>query len=426
MRIFNQLSEVVPDDTYITKGDILDKMVFGAGELRSPVRAAFSERVPARLYDVPALRELGYVLLYPEPCGNFALLEAPKRGKRDIAATPAEKGIDPQSIPAAPKDKEEPETEPGLTQNPKIPDKGQLAYVGGTGGEIPTQGTLSQIEIGEGSPLLEDSRMGSGQIKICPFEAYAGVGFKEETGDAEDSWHWAKARYYPWQTQMGSVETGLGFYASGGFGSGEDNGYDFEWDRFSVGPSLKVVGEDWDASLDLGLGLLKNKGEEDLYKSEQEDVFVGISASANSWKRRVRGEKWFPETEFFVGLDIIVDSDKDASYDGESLDQEPWDNQRLEAKIEQDIYDLKIGDWRVTPSAIIGATHEWGGGGETYLRAGPGLNVGYGGYEVVSLSAFNWEENINGEGDGWRILELSLDIGGIVKAVKASRITTPE
>jgi LysM repeat protein len=365
-----------PRKSYLQRGDKLLKMAFGKNRVEGPVICAFEGKEPVHFYTTPTLDKAGYALVVPEACGNYSLIKseskpAPKPQKRISKTPPPPKEAHP--FPAVP-------------AHPGVPDK-------------------------------EEER-----LEVNKFEAYMGGGIDEPVHASGHNEHiWAKARYYPLWTKAGSLDLGLGIFGYGALGSGRDRDYSHDWRRWSIGPSLKVVGNHWDADLDLGVGAIYSDGEEGRYESEQKDKIYHVSAHSSFYKRRNEGKNWFPETS--VGADVTVPykTDHDHSWDGNELEPNPWDNQHIEFSLKQGIYDFDLNGFRLTPEIHAGVGHSWGEEADFY-KIGPAVSAGYEGYDVLTVSALNYQEYLGSDADNLQWFGLTLDVGNAYRAWKASRI----
>ncbi len=367
-----------PRKSYLQKGDKLLKMAFGKNRVEEPVICAFEGKEPIYLYTTPALDKAGYALVVPRVCGNYSLIKSESK--------PAPK---PQKRISKAKTLPEPEKThpfPAVPAHPGVPDE-------------------------------EEER-----LEVNKFEAYMGGGYSEPVHASGHNEHiWAKARYYPLWTKTGSLDLGIGIFGYGALGSGRDRDYSHNWKRWSVGPSFKVVGNHWDADLDLGVGAIYGDGEEGRYESEQKDKIYHVSAHSSFYKRRNEAKNWFPETS--VGADVTVpyDTDHDHSWDGNELEPNPWDNQHIEFSLKQGIYDFDLNGFRLTPEIHAGVGHSWGEEADFY-KIGPAVSAGYEGYDVLTVSALNYQEYLGSDADNLQWFGLTLDVGNAYRAWKASRI----
>jgi LysM repeat protein len=362
--ISKEMEEAVSQSIELEKGDRLEAMVFGRARVEKPVICDFTGEQPARIYETPTLKETGYKLVVPVVCGNYSLIK---------------EKIDAQLPPRA----------------PSFP-------------TVPTHPGTSQEEE---------------NVERNKFEMYMGGGVSEPVHASGRGEHaWAKVRILPFWTDLSdSIDLGMGVFGYGALGSGRNSHYNYYWKRYSVGPSFKLIGENWDADFDLGIGALSSDGDEGKYKSEQRDKIYHLSAYSSFYKRRNDGEKWFPETN--IGLDITVpyDTEHKHSWDGQELKPDPWDNQVVETYFKQALYDFKLDGFRITPEIHAGLGHDWGQEADFY-KIGPGVSTGYEGYDFLTMSVLNYQEYLGSDADNLMWASLTLDVGNAYKAWKASRI----
>lgn len=368
-----EMRDAEPEISSFKKGDRLEAMVFGESRVEKPVICAFEEEQPTKAYTTSTLEKLGYILVVPEVCGNYSLISAPK--------------------------KEEPSAKveglPSTEERPSF-------------SEVPTH------------PGKRDKK----RLERTKFEAYMGGGVDEPVHASGHNEHaWGKVRYRPfWAELTDSIDIGFGIFGYGAIGSGRDGSYRHSWKRFSVGPNVKFVGENWDTDFDLGIGALSSDGEEGRYESDQRDKIYHLSVYSSFYKRRNEGEKWWPETNIGLDATIPYDTDHDHSWDGRSLEPDPWDNQVVELSLKQGIYDFDVGgNIRLTPEIHAGLGHSWGEEADFY-KIGPGMSAGYKGYDILTLSVLNYQEYLGSDADNWSWASLTLDLTNTYKAWKASRI----
>jgi hypothetical protein len=92
----------------------------------------------------------------------------------------------------------------------------------------------------------------------------------------------------------------------------------------------------------------------------------------------------------------------------------------------QDIYDFKLHEgWSLTPRIKFSYGHNWGDGTSNYGVL-PGLKLSYKWYDILTLSAFGYTEELGGDNDKIKWLGLFVDIGNVVKAIKSSQISRYE
>ena len=273
----------------------------------------------------------------------------------------------------------------------------------------------------------------------CGFDLYVGGGIYEtdrwlnrnNKDYHHDGWYsWVKARYRPFGFDLTErISACLGIFVFGAIGGGDDEGYNYDWNKWSIGPSLKLMSykDHWDADFDLGLwGQLVSKGEINSYKSKQVDNISVFSAHLNLYERRAEDKKLFPKTEFNLELTLPHNRSHEHSWNGNILDPDPNNNQVLEISWVQHIYDFEIGqDLLLTPGFNLSYINEDGLANPNFLQFGPRATLTWFDQDILSISAFNYKENIGGDGDQWHWLSGYLSIYGLRSAYKSSQITEP-
>ena len=278
-------------------------------------------------------------------------------------------------------------------------------------------------------PVFSDDA-GKKVKNACGFDLYVGGGIYEtdrwlnrnNKDYHHNGWYsWVKARYRPFGFDLTErISACLGIFVFGAIGGGDDQGYNYDWNKWSIGPSLKLISykDHWDADFDLGLwGQLVSKGEINSYKSKQVDNISVFSAHLNLYERRAEDKKLFPKTEFNFELTLPYDSHSNS---------DSYNNQVLEISWVQHIYDFEIGqDLLLTPGFNLSYINENGLVDPDFIQFGPRATLTWFDQDILSISAFNYKENIGGDGDQWHWLSGYLSIGGLINAYKSSQITEP-
>ena len=268
-------------------------------------------------------------------------------------------------------------------------------------------------------------------VNECGFDFYVGGGIYESVHYDHQGWYtWAKARYRPFGFELTErVSACLGVFAFGAIGGGDDQEYDYSWNKWFVGPSLKLIGhkDHWDADLDLGLwGQLVSEGNLDLYESKQVDNISVFSAHLNLYKRRAEKKKILPKTELNLEFTLVHGNNHEHNWNGNNLDPDPHNNQVLEASLIQHIYDIEISDDLIlTPGFNLSYIKEWGLEDPNFIQFGPRATITWNNEDIVSISIFNYKENIGGDGDQWHWISGHVSIYGLIKAYRISQITEP-
>ena len=346
-RIANEMRNATAQDSYLQKGDRLAGMVFGENSVEKPVICDFSGNVEAKVYTTPTLDQVGYALVVPKVCGNFSLL------KKSAALSQVK--VEPRPPP-------KPET------------------------RFPSRRGTKDIPPIHSRPDFTRNGGEDGIINSHKWEIYAGGGYSEpDHSSGYGQFSWGKARYRPlWGDLTNTVKIGMGGFGFGAMGTGEDDAYNHRWNKIAVGPNLKLIGKYWDADLDLGLGWMTAKGDEEKYESEQSDKIYYLSAYSSFYKRRNEGKQWFPEFNFGGEATIPYDTGHNHSWNGTQLQSDPWDNQNISMFYNQGIYDFKWSEFRITPEIRGDFGHNWGREAN-YYSGRPGLNFGYNEKDVFTL-----------------------------------------
>lgn len=258
------------------------------------------------------------------------------------------------------------------------------------------------------------------------FDLLAGAGFYETANNEIDHkgyYVWGKARWRPLWTRLNGNLYGLGIYGHYAFGGGDDDGYKYDWKRFSIGPSLKGYLRHADFDLDVGWGRQYNNGGIDLYESEQTDDIFMVSAHLNLYPRRDNGNLWFPKTELNFEWIHPLSSDQEHSWDGKALDPDPSDNETIELSLRQGIYDWYLTDnHRLTPEFNFGIGREFGNE-MNYYQFGPSFTFAWNNQDILNVYFLNYKERLGGD-DQWQWIGGYVDIYGVYRAYQASRIST--
>ena len=239
------------------------------------------------------------------------------------------------------------------------------------------------------------------------FSVNTGAGtYESNKGSHQGSFEWAKFRYRPYEDVWLDKEVQIGGFIFGAMGSGNDNGYKYNWNKEVVGVTGKMYGKHWDTDLDLGIGQLKNEGGKGKYKSNQTDDIISVSAHLNTYERRDEGKKLLPGREFNVEATIPVSTKQKHSWDGNALKPKPNDNRSVELTAQQDLYDFDLGKLRLTPTAKLGLGRDYGQDAN-FGTYGPGLDFGWNGKKFGSVYA--QEKIVEGKKDKQSQIGFSLN-----------------
>lgn len=256
------------------------------------------------------------------------------------------------------------------------------------------------------------------------FDAYMGGGAYESVHEDAKGWYvWGKARYRPLEFNLGdNLYARLGIFAFGAMGQGNDRNYNYDWRKWAIGPTAKLIGIHWDADLDAGIGKLYNKGGEGLYKSEQIDNIFLFSAHLNYYARRDAKKKWFSKTEFNFELTVPFSSSHEHAWNGQTLTPDAYHNRSIELFLTQSIYDIDLDNHLLlTPGFNFGIGHNYGLD-QNFYQLGPCATLSWHNEDIVSVSFLNYKEMLNGDGDQWNWISGYLNISGVYMAYKSSQI----
>ncbi|MDO8592769.1 MAG: hypothetical protein Q7R92_03300 [bacterium] len=224
-----------------------------------------------------------------------------------------------------------------------------------------------------------------------------------------------KARYRLLSYSLFGQPAGLGGFVLGETGSGRSGSSPFSWNKVAVGPSHKIYGKGWDDSTDLGWARQWDKSKND--KQTTDSIY--LSNYTNLEQRRRDGKKWFPQTEVILSANIPYDADKTSVRSGKSL---PADNKFTAGlDVRQSIYDFDFENrQRLTPGLLLGGGLEAKDG---VGKIGPSVKWGAFGQDILIADVFS---KFKSGVQGYRWYgALLLNVGGAIKAYKASQITEP-
>ncbi len=283
-------------------------------------------------------------------------------------------------------------------------------------------------------PVFKEPQAPKAALDECGFDFYLGGGNYESVNyDADGYYFWGKARFRPLGpykiSERPLIRACLGVFGFRSMGEGHDEGYKYQWDQWNIGPSVKLFGSHWDADLDIGaIGSLHNKGGISLYGSRQKDKLGWLnyqSAHLNIYPRRDAGKKILPKTEFNLEARWPENDYHLHEWDGWPLKPDPADNSNWEIAVIQHLYDFKPSqntNTLITPGFNFSFIREMGRDDPEYVQFGPRMTLSWRNKDIASVSFLNYKENLGGDGDQWHWLSGYLNIGGIVKAWRASQI----
>ncbi len=388
-------------------GKVFAQQMYDNYKVRNNVEVQLPEdQLDAEMYAKVEFDGYIYYLIKPLICSNWSWWkeEAPKPPEPEVVAEPA---------PAPPEPEVVPEPEPAPPEEP-------MALL------IPPE------EI----PVEEVKEEPCGEYNgHCKTDLIMGTGYYENSHsdqDADGYYYWLKVRERCFIGKVGDTDFygGIAAFLSGG--EGHDKDYNYKWNEWAAGPSLKFINglKNYDGDIDVMYGRLYNEGGfgsttieqggTGKYRSEQEDAIGIISAHLNYYARRVEGKKFLPETELNAEYRHVFKADQKHYWDNGPLAPDTSDNKMYEVTIDQAIYDFNIGDLRITPAIKAGLGKEFGlsqrnlasDGLFNFGEIGPNIKFAYKKVKSLNLGAI-YKEIFSGEGDQYQIYAL-LDVSEYV------------
>jgi len=204
---------------------------------------------------------------------------------------------------------------------------------------------------------------------------------------------------------------GIGLHAYGSMVDGKagKNSDAYHNRTLIAGPTAKLYGKGWDANFDLGFGLVNQAGKG--YDENQTAAAPFIWYS--NYARRIANNPWFAKTEIGLGMIIPIGAKSSRDMNTAELSLVQW------------IYDKKIKeDIRLSVGVEAGIGYSKSSSATDFYRLGPALSLNYKTQNVVTLSA-GYKNKVSSDGDLW-LINVSTNVGNIIKLVKASRITEPK
>ncbi len=256
------------------------------------------------------------------------------------------------------------------------------------------------------------------------FDAYINAGYYEAFGgDKENHGQYisGKLRLFPYQTMIDGKKVQVGIFGRYEVGEGSvsgisNNGYswstDYDWRGFSVGPSLKVNGKDWESITDIGLGKSWSENNKGI---EQIDTILYFSEFFSTDKRRIEGKEWFPRTELFLSGSLSLDAER---HDSSGNELKADNKEKFDITLLQEIYRFNMGgQTTIAPNFQIGTGVDTG---HTIGKIGVGVKFRDYGHEIFALSV-GPKAKEGTSGLTW-LVNATVSIGGTIEACRASRI----
>lgn len=225
-----------------------------------------------------------------------------------------------------------------------------------------------------------------------------------------------KLRYRPFALNMFGHEVGVGGFLMGETGSGKSGIWDFDWKKGIIGPTLKIYGNSWDASTDVGWSRQWDKGVND--KQITDSLY--IMQYINFEQRRSANKHWLPQTELMASGTIPYSAHRESTKPGKTYGKslEPADKLVYGAELKQSIYDFNFDNHlRLTPGIMLGGGYE---ADNRYYKVGPFVKLAYYGQDILILDVFAKEKQKTDGGRYYASLMISVD--GIFKAYKRANI----
>ena len=224
-----------------------------------------------------------------------------------------------------------------------------------------------------------------------------------------------KIGYRPFIFNISGREVGVGGFLLGETGTGlSQDKYRFNWYKLGGGASAKVYGEGWDNSTDLGI-----TGQFDSSDSSRQDTYAAyLYNNLNLEQRRASGKALLPQTEVGFYASVPISSEKESATGVRMTADNKF---VIGAEIKQSIYDLSISkNHKLVPGLMAGIGYE---GNNPYAKLGPFLKWRAYNQDIIFLELFS--KKVSGV-DGIRGYGLlSLNLGGVIKAVNSALITQP-
>lgn len=129
------------------------------------------------------------------------------------------------------------------------------------------------------------------------------------------------ALYKCWRGEHGTHGIGVGFQASMWDGSVNSNLGKYEGNFVGVGPAYEYISDSgYDIEGKLLVGRLTEEFEQGDYSSERKFGMLGVAGVYNNYSRRMRGEKWLPETQVFAFAGVPISRDVKHSWQGKPIE----------------------------------------------------------------------------------------------------------
>lgn len=188
-------------------------------------------------------------------------------------------------------------------------------------------------------------------------------------------------------TQFGGNIQGL----RGKFRSGDDVPYKGKTLLFALGPSGRMTDQYGNTyEVDLSVGRLKNTGGVDLYRSKQTETVVLVDLHAAFDARRRSGKKILPEVTVDVNYRHGWNKKHVNSWNGNKLPSNPYNNDRLEGRVDVGIIDIPVSsNIVITPGVSFGGGREIGAKHPNFIKGGPNLKVSAFDEDVAAIYPFN-------------------------------------
>jgi hypothetical protein len=274
-------------------------------------------------------------------------------------------------------------------------------------------------------PLAEPPKLTKeNKWKLTPdADLWGGIGIYESLRPRKGAnnkgyYWWTRGHLLPLGYQFNdntSVHFGGYVFAAGG--GGKSGNYKYSWNELFYGPSVKLYMEHSDLGLDVGMGVLRNRGFEKLYKSAQWEKDLEANFHFNYHPRRDEGKKLLPKIEANVQGRMALSRPKhDHSWNGERLTPKAWNNNFVDVNLLVHLYDLEPHKhFLVTPGLNLDLGRDFGVQ-KNFLKIGPALTFTAYGEQVAILYPPNFKFEGKG-GDQVHWVSFSFSADAVIKAI---------
>ena len=173
-------------------------------------------------------------------------------------------------------------------------------------------------------PLPVEASVLEEKSKRCPIDPKLVVGQEHEPKHSSNDAHstfFSAAVYCTWRGEHGTHGVGIGTQNSWWNGKVNSGDGKFKGKFLTIGPAYEYISDyGWDSEVKLLVGKLDESFTQGDYESDREFGMFGPSLSYNNYKRRMAGEKLFPETQVFGTLMFPFSRDISHSWQGRPIE----------------------------------------------------------------------------------------------------------